>query len=99
MPWLLYGKFTGAVFVDGGIVGQSALTSITSLQNLARNGTGAITPGFGVRYESPVGPIRFDVGFNPKVKEQLTVVTSIVENGQNRIIPLSTPRRYSPGGG
>ena len=99
LPWLIYGKFTGAVFVDGGIVGQSALTSITSLQNIARNGTGAITPGFGVRYESPVGPIRFDVGINPKVKEQLTVVTSIVENGQNRIIPLTTPRTYSPGGG
>ena len=23
-----------------------------------------LTPGFGVRYKSPIGPLRFDIGFN-----------------------------------
>ena len=44
----------GAVFVDAGYVGagSSAFT----------NGKAAVTPGFGVRYLSPVGPIRVDLG-------------------------------------
>jgi hypothetical protein len=51
-----------------------------------------------VRYESPVGPVRFDIGINPKVSENLAVVTSVVQGGQRRIVPLSTSRAYSPGG-
>jgi outer membrane protein assembly factor BamA len=92
-----YGKFVGAVFVDGGIVGASSIQSLGDLRNITR-GTGAVTPGVGVRYESPVGPIRFDIGINPKVSEDLAVVTSIVENGRRRIVPLTTTRAYSPGG-
>jgi outer membrane protein assembly factor BamA len=60
---------------------------------------GAVTPGFGVRYVSPVGPIRFDIGLNPQRAEELSVVTSVVENGQQKIIPLTTQRRYLPTGG
>ena len=92
-----YGKFVGAVFLDGGLVGQSSRQSFADVQNIAK-GTGAVTPGFGVRYESPVGPIRFDIGINPKTSEKLAVVTSIQENGRNRIVPLVTPRVYSPAG-
>lgn len=90
--------FEGAVFVDGGIVGQTSVRNVADLTNLTR-GMGAVTPGFGVRYVSPVGPIRFDVGLNPQRAEQLSVVTSVVENGQQKIIPLSTQRRYLPTGG
>ena len=58
----------GAVFIDGAAVGERVLDpiggGIATLANLVR-GTGAITPGFGVRYYSSVGPIRVDLGFNP----------------------------------
>jgi len=62
-------------------------------------GTGAITPGFGIRYYSPVGPIRVDIGINPSRAEDLPVVTELEKNGRLTIVPLETPRRYSAGGG
>ena len=37
------------------------------------------TPGFGVRYESPVGPIRLDLAYNTQGAETLRVLTSGVE--------------------
>jgi hypothetical protein len=55
-----------------------------------------VTPGFGVRYYSGVGPIRVDVGFNPSPAQELAVVTEVVRNGQLEIIPLKTPRLISP---
>ena len=58
----------GAVFVDGGVVGAGALHKFAK-------GNAAITPGAGVRYYSPVGPIRIDVGFNPLAREDYTVLT------------------------
>ncbi|HEY4306450.1 MAG TPA: BamA/TamA family outer membrane protein [Gemmatimonadaceae bacterium] len=45
-------------FVDAG---QVWLTNIQ--QNVGRNGL-AVTPGFGIRYSSPVGPIQISVGYN-----------------------------------
>jgi len=37
------------------------------------------TPGLGVRYLSPVGPIRVDVGYNFRRSERLTVATQQIE--------------------
>jgi outer membrane protein assembly factor BamA len=91
----------GALFVDGAAVGERVfdpLGGLQTLKNLVR-GTGAITPGFGIRYHSPVGPIRVDLGLNPSRAEKLAVVTELVENGQRKIIPLETPRTYSPTAG
>jgi outer membrane protein assembly factor BamA len=91
----------GAVFVDGAAVGERVLdplgAGVRTLADLVR-GTGAITPGFGVRYLSSVGPIRVDVGFNPSRAEDLAVVTEIIRNGHQEIVPLDTPKRYSPTG-
>lgn len=91
----------GAVFVDGAAVGERVLdplgAGVRTLANLVR-GTGAITPGFGVRYLSSVGPIRIDAGFNPSRAEDLAVVTEIIRNGKREIIPLDIPKRYSPTG-
>jgi outer membrane protein assembly factor BamA len=91
----------GAVFVDGAAVGERVLdplgAGVRTLANLVR-GTGAITPGFGVRYLSSVGPIRIDAGFNPSRAEDLAVVTEIIRNGKQEIIPLDIPKRYSPTG-
>jgi outer membrane protein insertion porin family len=84
----------GAVFVDAGLVQQK--TNPTLPRRRA-----AITPGFGVRYHSPVGPIRADVGLNPGTTESLPVVTENIVNGQKTLITLQQPRSYAPskGGG
>ena len=92
---------SGAVFIDGAAVGERILdplgAGVVTLANLVR-GTGAITPGIGVRYQSSVGPIRVDLGFNPSRFENLAVVTEVVTNGKREIIPLDIPKRYSPTG-
>jgi outer membrane protein assembly factor BamA len=90
----------GAVFVDGAAVGEKVLDPLGNVRTLADlvRGTGAITPGFGVRYYSAVGPIRVDVGFNPSRAENLAVVTEVVRNGKLEIIPLEIPKRFSPVG-
>ena len=91
----------GAVFIDGAAVGERVLdplgTGVRTLADLV-SGTGAITPGFGIRYLSSVGPIRVDLGFNPSRAEDLAVVTEIVRNGKREIIPLEIPKRFSPTG-
>jgi outer membrane protein assembly factor BamA len=101
-------KLSGAVFIDAGIVAADPeFRTQPGLEDLSR-GTGAITPGFGVRYRSPVGPIRIDLGINPSISENLPVVTEIVIDGERRIVRLGDPsdpngvtalRRYSPSGG
>ncbi len=79
----IWGPVVGAVFVDGAILGEGTLNSITK-------GTGAITPGFGVRYESPVGPIRVDLGIRPLLREALPVITQVTDStGQRRLVDLS----------
>jgi outer membrane protein insertion porin family len=90
----------GAVFVDGAAVGErifDPLGGLSTLKNLVQ-GTGAITPGFGIRYYSAVGPIRVDLGINPSKAEDLAVVTELTTNGRRQIVPLEIPKRYSPTG-
>jgi outer membrane protein insertion porin family/translocation and assembly module TamA len=91
----------GAVFIDGAAVGERVLdplgAGVKTLADLVK-GTAAITPGFGVRYYSSVGPIRVDVGYNPSRPEDLAVVTEITQNGKSEIIPLDLPKRYQPPG-
>jgi outer membrane protein insertion porin family/translocation and assembly module TamA len=86
-------KLDGAVFVDGALVGDAPLQKLTDIQRITK-GTGAITPGFGIRYVSPVGPIRVDIGIDPKLSENTAVVTEELINGQRKIVALQTPRAY-----
>ena len=89
--------FVGAVFVDGGIVGSGRIRGLQTISNFVK-GTAAVTPGFGLRYESPVGPIRFDIGINPNRAEDLGVVTAVPDStGRVRIVPLSRTRQYVQG--
>jgi outer membrane protein assembly factor BamA len=91
----------GAVFLDGAAVGERVLDPLGNrAQALADlvHGTGAITPGFGIRYLSSVGPIRVDVGFNPSRAEDLAVVTEIMRNGRSEVIPLDTKKHLSATG-
>jgi outer membrane protein assembly factor BamA len=90
-------NFVGAVFIDGAIVGRGEIRGLQSISGIV-HGTSAITPGFGVRYQSPVGPIRIDIGINPNRAEELGVVTAVRDStGQIRIAPLAVARRYSQG--
>lgn len=95
----IHRKVDGAVFIDAALVGSSQLKTLQDLQNLAKGAVGAITPGFGLRYISPVGPIRVDLGINPKVSEELPVVTQLTINGQQQLIALTQNRRFNPAEG
>ncbi|MDQ2765726.1 MAG: BamA/TamA family outer membrane protein [Gemmatimonadota bacterium] len=78
-----------AVFIDAGYVGAGS-SSVTT-------GKAAVTPGFGVRYLSPVGPIRVDLGFRPSVTDHLTVITEVVDpDGTHRLVTLDKQREYNP---
>ena len=80
----------GAVFIDGAYVGEGALKAV-------KNGTAALTPGFGIRYYSPVGPIRVDVGFNPLLQERYTVITqSDADSSRADIVTLNKQRDEHP---
>ena len=72
----------GAVFVDAALLGTESSAPF-------RNATGAITPGFGVRYESPVGPIRVDLGFRPTLRQALRVITEETDStGRARLVTV-----------
>jgi outer membrane protein insertion porin family len=93
-----------AAFLDGGVVGGSELHSLSDITKLVR-GAAAITPGVGLRYRSPVGPIRIDLGYNPRPVEDLDVVTTIRDStGQARLVRLTDAggkairRSYDSGG-
>jgi outer membrane protein assembly complex protein YaeT len=81
---------SGAAFVDAGIVTQKINRDLPRRR-------GAITPGFGVRYLSPVGPIRADIGINPGTTENLPVVTETFVGGERKLVTLDKRRVYSPG--
>jgi outer membrane protein insertion porin family/translocation and assembly module TamA len=82
----------GAVFVDAGMVSQRTNPTLPKKRT-------AVTPGFGFRYRSPVGPIRADIGFNPGGTESLPVVTENIVNGQKTLVTLQKRRIYSPTNG
>lgn len=67
----LGGSFEGVTFTDFGQVW--AATGEVSLADLE------LTPGFGVRFLSPVGPIRVDVGYRFRGATDLPVITSRIE--------------------
>ena len=85
----LFGPLIGATFVDGAYLAQNTSPGLPKSKT-------AVTPGVGVRYLSPVGPVRIDVGLNPSASEKLPVVTEDVANGGRGLVTLDTPRLYSP---
>ena len=84
-------KALGAVvFVDGAYVGTSGLSSIG-------HGKGAITPGAGFRFRSPLGVLRMDFGLRPTGAELLPVVVAVTDpSGADRIVRLANEKSYSP---
>lgn len=63
-------KLRGAAFVDFGQVWSEAMK--------LRPADLVWTPGAGLRYFSPIGPIRVDLGYNTQGTERLTVLTTKV---------------------
>jgi outer membrane protein assembly factor BamA len=89
--------FVGAVFVDGGVVGSASVRGLETISNFVK-GAWAVTPGFGIRYQSPVGPIRVDIGINPGKVDQLAMVTALQDStGRSIIVPLNGTRGWSSG--
>jgi outer membrane protein assembly factor BamA len=83
-------KLGGVVFLDGAYVGTSGLAS-------PARGRGAITPGGGLRYRSPLGVLRLDLGIRPVGAQSLPVVAAVVDaSGTERIVRLATEKSYSP---
>jgi outer membrane protein insertion porin family/translocation and assembly module TamA len=66
----LGGPFQGAAFTDVGQVwGDRAPVSLATVR---------VTPGFGIRYLSPIGPLRVDLAYRTAGGEVLSVVTNQV---------------------
>jgi len=79
---------SGALFLDGAIVGTRRFTDLLGA-------TATMTPGFGVRFATPVGPVRLDLGVRPRVVERLPVITQVADaDGSLRLVTLTTARRF-----
>lgn len=81
-------QLSGAAFIDAGIVTQNIDRSLPGSR-------AAVTPGFGVRYRSPVGPIRVDIGVNPGRAERLPVISEEIVDGERKLVRLNTRREYA----
>jgi outer membrane protein insertion porin family/translocation and assembly module TamA len=86
-------KLWAAAFIDGAVVGSNVVSGLSSLRNLV-HGQWATTPGVGIRYKSPVGPVRVDVGFDPSGPQELQVITETVTDGVHTIVPVPGTRLY-----
>ncbi len=53
----IYKNFNGVIFNDNSFIGQTYIPN---------NTVGYYDGGFGLRYETPIGPLAIDLGFDPK---------------------------------
>ncbi len=91
-------KMSWAAFLDGAVGGGSAIGNLSDTLRLARFAA-ALTPGVGFRYRSPVGPVRVDLGYNPRTTEALPVLTTSYDSlGRRRLVTLPETRRHTSGG-
>jgi outer membrane protein insertion porin family len=87
----IWEEIGGAVFIDGATVGAEGG------ELPATDRKSSVTPGFGIRYASPVGPIRVDLGIRPTLSEELPVITEIIaDDGTRRIVELGQTKIYDP---
>ncbi len=89
-PLRFYEGLSGALFIDGALIGTDRFSNILGA-------TGAITPGFGIRLSTPVGPVRLDLGIRPTLSEDLPVITQITDSlGHASLVTLKKSRAYDP---
>ena len=74
-------RWSGVAFVDFGQV-WTAKGELEAPEELAWS------PGIGIRYRSPVGPLRLDVGYNTGGSERLPVVSQLRKGGRLTIVQL-----------
>ena len=86
--WPVQG-ISAALFIDGAVIGTNQLSDLLGA-------TGSITPGFGLRMDTPVGPVRLDLGIRPTLVEDLPVVTQVTTANGAELVTLTTRRRYDP---
>ena len=78
------------VRVDGAVVRGGQFSNLIG-------STASITPGFGLRFDTYVGPVRLDLGIRPTLVEDLPVVTDVAgPGGTEQLVTLKTLRRYDP---
>lgn len=93
LRWRAWGPVTLATFLDAGWVRSATARTLTRQRSV-------ITPGVGVRFVTPVGPIRLDVGYNPLARELLPVVTDLVDRDLGSTLqPLGQLRSFNPATG
>jgi len=81
---------SGVAFLDGAYVGTAGLNTFAKPK-------GAVTPGVGFRYRSPLGVLRLDFGLRPVGFESLPVLVAVPDSaGVDHIVRLATEKRYSP---
>ena len=91
-------KMEWAAFIDAARIGGSVLRD-SIMGDIVLPGKTALTPGVGFRYRSPVGPVRVDMGFNPKRTERLRVVTTAPNpDGRETLVTLEESREVVSGG-
>ena len=83
-------KALGAVaFLDGAYVGVSGISSVA-------RGRGAVTPGVGFRYQSPLGILRMDFGLRPLGAQSLPVLVATTDaSGNETIVRLAKEKNFS----
>jgi outer membrane protein assembly factor BamA len=77
-------SWTGVAFLDLG--GVWSITTVTGEPE-----TFGWSPGFGVRYLSPVGPLRLDIAYSTGGTELLPVVSEQTIDGEINIVQLGRP--------
>ena len=82
-------RLGGVLFADAAVIGPGA--GALSSERVA-----AVTPGVGLRYETPVGALRLDVGWRPDRSERLPVlVETSGPDGSSQLLRLTTEREWS----
>jgi outer membrane protein assembly factor BamA len=85
----LAGRVGGVLFTDGAVLGTGAGA-------LSSKSVGAVTPGLGLRYETPLGALRLDAGWRPARSERLPVVVETrTLNGSAQVTRLATDRLWT----
>ena len=88
----IWGAIEGAAFVDGALVGNGDITAFADAM-------GAVTPGVGIRYVTPVGPIRVDMGYRPDLTQRLAVYTETTDPGGRTELVQIGWREYNANAG
>ena len=80
----------GVAFVDGAYVGTSGLDS-------PAHARGAVTPGAGLRYRSPLGVLRLDIGLRPVGERSLRSSSPYrTARAADTVVRLTNEKSYSP---